>query len=451
MSLYEDRLRKFFRNDKFWAIVENTFVAYEPEGWNQLDAIDRILTRRGIMSVEDWNDYLTEFQPHDELRSKLSEIYEVIVEKLGHPIRITADELAGITIAQLAGLSWTNPDESSRLEDAKSRVEAFAIAECRMERVGEKRFSCGRFVPVLDGQFEESLAEFEIWSSPEQNLKLYAEAQSCNDIRDCYDVTAFLMGRFSTQALPIVEASLAPVVTSAVKTLTFAATVSDKSQGQPTEMEKNLEILFALGDEPGEIIECRYSPDRFFLPLSYLTKADGQRMIQAMISAYFHADQSGSDSLMERLRNAVLLLAHADQLAAEPLALSTIFAAIEALVCEEHLPVTQQIKKHVTTLLIPDAASRKSRESLIGKLYKIRCGVMHGSRIEGSSEASKSVRRIAAGVIRAVVCWRENQRRVGGITTWKELMDELNAASRKPDIVVGVPDLTELIPDKLSA
>ena len=29
-----------------------------------------------------------------------------------------------------------------------------------------------------------------------------------------------------------------------------------------------------------------------------------------------------------------------------------------------------------------------------------------------------------------------------------EFMDEINAASRKPDIVVGVPDLSDLIPAK---
>ncbi|MEX0613521.1 MAG: hypothetical protein WD738_11150 [Pirellulales bacterium] len=69
--------------------------------------------------------------------------------------------------------------------------------------------------------------------------------------------------------------------------------------------------------------------------------------------------------------------------------------------------------------------------------------------VEKAFVASASVRRMAAGVIRGVVCWRENQRRVGGDTTWKELMDELNAASRKPGIVVGVPDLAELIPNKV--
>jgi hypothetical protein len=73
---------------------------------------------------------------------------------------------------------------------------------------------------------------------------------------------------------------------------------------------------------------------------------------------------------------------------------------------------------------------------------------MHGNNIDASKTAAETVRRIAAGVVRSVVCWRANQVAAGGKTSWKELMNEVNAASRKPGIVVGVPDLSELIPDK---
>jgi hypothetical protein len=96
-----------------------------------------------------------------------------------------------------------------------------------------------------------------------------------------------------------------------------------------------------------------------------------------------------------------------------------------------------------------DTASRKAKEKVIDKLYDIRCDVLHGTKVQASRDASKAVRRIAAGVIRAVACWRANQQRVGGEMTWKELLDELNAASRKPELVVGVPDLAELIPSKV--
>jgi hypothetical protein len=126
-----------------------------------------------------------------------------------------------------------------------------------------------------------------------------------------------------------------------------------------------------------------------------------------------------------------------------------VFAAIEALVCEDENP-TRQIRKHVPTLLVQDAEKRRAKERVMDKLYKIRCNVLHGNKLDGLPRAYEISRIIAAAVVRAVVCWRENQVRVGGQTTWKELMDELHAASRKPSIVVGIPDMSELIPSKLN-
>jgi hypothetical protein len=141
--------------------------------------------------------------------------------------------------------------------------------------------------------------------------------------------------------------------------------------------------------------------------VSFLTKGDGGRVMSTCLSAYFHYPHNVADSFFERLSNAVTLLAHADQAGAAPISLSLSFAAIEAIVCEEELPVTRQIKKHVSTLLVPDAARRKKRETTLEDLYRIRCKVLHGSRVDASRTALETVRRIAAGVIRAVTCWRK--------------------------------------------
>jgi hypothetical protein len=73
---------------------------------------------------------------------------------------------------------------------------------------------------------------------------------------------------------------------------------------------------------------------------------------------------------------------------------------------------------------------------------------MHGNNVEAPALAAVMVRRIAAGVVRNVVCWRWNQMAAGGEESWKHLMNELNIATRTQSIVVGVPDLSELIPDK---
>jgi uncharacterized protein YwbE len=97
--------------------------------------------------------------------------------------------------------------------------------------------------------------------------------------------------------------------------------------------------------------------------------------------------------------------------------------------------------------MLRDIRARKGK--VLGKLYDMRSNVMHGTKVEASQKASEAVRKIAAGVVRAVVCWRTNQEKAGGRTDWKELMDELVVASRKNQEVVGVPNLGELLPETI--
>jgi hypothetical protein len=185
-------------------------------------------------------------------------------------------------------------------------------------------------------------------------------------------------------------------------------------------------------------------------PRSFLLLGDGRRILSTCLSAYLRTPGSDENTILDRLHNATLLLNQADQAGADPIALSLSFGAIEALVCvKDRNPVNQQIKEHVSTLLVQNVPRRKAAEKVLGKLYGLRCDVMHGTKVQASREASQAVRRIAAGAVRAAVCWLESQKRVGGRTAWNEFVIELNIASQKQNIVVGVPDLSELIPEKL--
>jgi hypothetical protein len=115
----------------------------------------------------------------------------------------------------------------------------------------------------------------------------------------------------------------------------------------------------------------------------------------------------------------------------------------------------QQIKLHVPTLLVQDedplqlAEKRAACERVIGDLYDIRCQVMHGNNVIASDEVAMCVRQIAAGVLRSISCWIANQERSGRNTTWKALLNEVGEARKQPGIVVGCPDLSELIPDEV--
>jgi hypothetical protein len=214
----------------------------------------------------------------------------------------------------------------------------------------------------------------------------------------------------------------------------------------------------------------RECDDVFGVPmprLAYLKEGDGGKTLETCLSAYWRTPGRSEGSILDRLHNATVLLSQADQMGSDPIALSLSFAAIEALVCEkDELPVNKQIKRHVATLLVqeptngqpidagsPDFAlaltkKRERKGSVISKFYTIRCQIMHGNNVEAPALAAVMVRRIAAGVVRNVVCWRWNQMAAGGEESWKHLMNELNIATRTQSIVVGVPDLSELIPDK---
>jgi hypothetical protein len=186
--------------------------------------------------------------------------------------------------------------------------------------------------------------------------------------------------------------------------------------------------------------------------VGFLIDGPGHLLMSTCLFAIWKRAETAADELLNRLRNAVVLLSQADKIALEPVALSLSFAAIEALVCEkDEVPTTKQFMRHVSTLLVQDTAGRKKKERIIRELYEIRSGVLHGSKIDWPHAGWINVqaRTIASGVILAVICWRQNQSMSGGDTSWKELLDELNAASRKPGIVVGVPDLSDLFPDKL--
>jgi hypothetical protein len=137
------------------------------------------------------------------------------------------------------------------------------------------------------------------------------------------------------------------------------------------------------------------------------------------IAAIWERPETAKDELLDRLRNAIVLISQADEIALEPIALSLTFAAIEALVCEEgEVPVNKQVKRHVATLLVQDPAKRKGKkgtEAVIDKLYDIRSKVLHGSKIHWPEveELNEAGRSVASGVILAVAYWRENQLKCG--------------------------------------
>jgi hypothetical protein len=276
-----------------------------------------------------------------------------------------------------------------------------------------------------------------------------------------YEVKGSLYGGCSVRAMSLAEQQFRPVIESLARTAALSATSVDKVKAR---YDFDVSDLFDYTPEEAAV-ETRRKPP----PLSFLTERDGLAIISTCLTAYYRQSEQAVDTLLERLRNATALLAHADQMGSDPLALSMSYAAIEALVCEKDRNV-QQIKEHVPTLLCQltytngqdDQArtdsyaqlkrTRRKKGNALSKLYDIRSDVMHGRKVAASKQASETVRRIAACVVRAVVCWRLNQEKVGAHSSWEDLICELDLSrpGRKNEVVVGVPDLSEMIPDKWS-
>jgi hypothetical protein len=418
MDTIELRLQKLLKDGQLWNGIANAFDRHRDDQWDDFDFVGRVSDDREMA--------------HD-ITNTLRPLFEMhVIDKLPRPVPITSFDLSWLAIDHLAGLPIEQLFINGECGDAAKRFEAFALTHVRELQFGHAVLDFAAWNDSTDDEPQNPFGKV-LWRS-ESGFELHASIEKMIDCR----VTGTLEAACTPQAMTEAEDELKLLVGSIAKTTQLSVMSSEK-----TTSDDFLEIK---------------NP-----PLPFLFVGDGKRVLDMSMSAYYRALGDEEDALIQRLHNATTLLVQADKIASDPLALSVSFAAIEALICEEHeLPVNTQIKRHVPTLLVQDAESseateeendnrkkrRKAKEKVMNKLYDIRCDVMHGTNVHASRDASEAVRRIAAGVVRAVTCWRKNQEGAGGDTTWKELLDELNAASRKGAIVVGVPDLSEVILNK---
>lgn len=103
-----------------------------------------------------------------------------------------------------------------------------------------------------------------------------------------------------------------------------------------------------------------------------------------------------------RLGNALRFMIEADRQENDAVALVLHFGAIEAVVCDSHLNITQQIKERGSVLLEDDVAIRTDAYKFLDNLYDLRCNCVHGSSIEESRTNRLHAAIIAAAILEAV-------------------------------------------------
>jgi hypothetical protein len=424
MADMQQTLRELLENSELRGALSDAFLTGidSPYQFREISLADHIRHARGIRVCG---------TPFETLPEKLDEaIQSYVIDRLPQPAPITLEDLTLLATLSLAGVDLSNSSEDQNAAHAFERFVTCAVFEIEQERehFGSAYFSLGELWEPAEP--DSALAhyiedewkgvdrtnlpsvnvDYDLWSSPSG-----FSFMCCIGERGLYGLYNQVYGKFrgfcSERAMQNVESQFSKIVESIVKTV--------------------------------QLCDCHRR-------ISFLTDGDGQLVFAACLSACCQLPGTGKASILDRLRNAVILLSHADSTAADPISLSLSFAAIEALVCEkDELGPNKQIKRHVSTLLVQDAVEREKRAKVLGKLYDIRCEVMHGNQVHASDKAAECARQIAAGVVRGVVSWMENQERSGADASWKEFMNEINAASRNSGIVVGVSDLSELIPAKL--
>lgn len=215
--------------------------------------------------------------------------------------------------------------------------------------------------------------------------------------------------------------------------------------------EEQLSHLAPSIAESVRLVSAPYEPDNpkhkvlkeFFRNtpvIDELVSDDGQWLFSACCNAAFqNTDHEKSDSLDRRLQNAVLLLADADKQSNPTIGLSLCFSAIEALVCEKRDGIVSELATRVAALLLPNPIERHDAFERIKKLYNVRSEYLHGAKLEHEEENWRKVRRLAAGVLTAVLQWRRHVEMMGDSPERRTFLRELDVASHGGQRMVG-PD-----------
>lgn len=155
----------------------------------------------------------------------------------------------------------------------------------------------------------------------------------------------------------------------------------------------------------------------------------------------FYLSDSKKDTIERRLRNAIRLLIESDHQDAPAIQLSLCFAGIEALVCTKKEGIVDQLARNVATLLQPQSDERRTAISRVKKLYDLRSKVLHGTQVDVEMNAVLDARRLAGGVLMAVVEWRLFAQRIGQEKKQvPDFFDALEEATVSGKRFVGVPD-----------
>lgn len=415
--------------------------------WRSIaSSFDRARSNEWDLREIEWDDceLMTRIQLDRVIRSDifslLSEVFQKkVVSKLARLPEVTAAELSRVAFSQLAGLPVSKAATLSENELLRTHPDvAFGlqrfVAFARALVLQDFEYQDG---PFALGKWDIQTSEKTSWSLRLWDCKNYSLVgrleqvglDSLTSFCASGDVAIFsmfgdLLGTCSEVAMENVASRLKPSVEAAAKTARFSYI---NPSSAPNGFWNNL------------------GP-----PIEFITSGDGNRVFQACLSHWID-DKTNGDDLLLNIQQAATCLAEADAYENSADAFLKCFAAIEVLVCfNKEKQLVEQIRQYVPALMQPDGLGRVAKGEVLSRFYNLRSENAHGPKTTVTLDQRNVMRRLASGVIRAAVLWRDHQLRIGDSTSRNQFKLDLRHVSGDgmQFTQVGV-DMSQMLPSAI--
>jgi hypothetical protein len=251
-----------------------------------------------------------------------------------------------------------------------------------------------------------------LWISASEHFLL--DAQWTGD--DLGQAEGILHGNMTPRALAATRAQLSDICNSAATTVRFATSTGNETPS-----------------------------------FSRLVDAHGKIVVAFFIDSFLRPSK-GKMSQMERsCHNAVHLLIEADKTTNDAVSMSLSVAAVEALLCDG-TAIAEQFSQRAAVLLETNRHQRSIATERLKKLYNERSRTLHGDGMESTNSTRQTARRLASGVIAAVVQWQDHRRKTGDAAERQSFVSELKEVTMSGQSVVGIdPRLSSCLPKDSTA
>jgi len=244
--------------------------------------------------------------------------------------------------------------------------------------------------------------------------------------RKLYELPAVIEGSISESASRKLEQEIPGIVRAAVRSMDL---LNSQSVGP------DLKVLSELG---GSLWLFRREVDGVIW-IDPALLAGAADFMKEYLDLYY-SQPNKRDSILRRMRNALVLLVQADAQQNAAIKLALYVAAIEALCGDGGAGLTERLSTNVAVLLEPVAERRHAATRVIKGLYELRSRTLHGEQLEIRKEAKVVVaRHVAASLLKAMKDRRAFMERSGYKTeSLEELLNEVHASRFKNSGTPGV-------------